>query len=159
MPYYTSEVANSLLERSFAGGKAVSPNRMHALLLLMEAEYSRKTRGRNLLHEASMNVTPEGLVFPSVEWKFGCYRGSYIKRYSRDANDGAFCIATGQDTIFDAVIALVWAGSMGYSDDELMAATTRSNVWQHALDRSERYVKTVDATEGLQYRNMLPEFA
>ena len=159
MPYYTLKVANSILERSFASGKDVSPNRMHALLLLLEAEYSRKTRGRNLLHEASLNVTPGGLVFPSVEWKFGCYRGSYIKRYSRDANDGAFCLATGQDTIFDTVMALVWTGSLGYSDDGLMAATTRGSVWQHALDRGERYVKTVDATQESQYRNMLPEFA
>lgn len=83
----------------------------------------------------------------------------HIKRYSRDANDGAFCIATGQDTIFDTVVATVWTGSMGYSDDELMAATTRGSAWQHALDRGERYVETADAVEELQYRNMLPEFA
>lgn len=159
MPYYTSVVTNSVLERSFEDKRYVSPNRLHALLLLMEAEYYRKTRGNHLLSEATMNVTPEGLVFPSVSWKFDCYRGTHIERYSRDAKGNAYCVAAGQDRIFDAVLALVWAGTSGYSDDGLLAATTRGSAWQHCLDRGLSQVKTVDVVQGLQYRNLLPELA
>lgn len=159
MSYYISVVANSVLERSFEDKRYVSPNRLHALLLLMEAEYYRKTRGNHLLSEAVMNVTPEGLVFPSVSWKFDCYRGTHIERYSRDAKGSVYCVAAGQDRIFDAVLALVWAGTSGYSDDGLLAATTRGSEWQHCLDRGLSQVKTVDVVQGLQYRNLLPELA
>lgn len=159
MSYSSAHVSNSILALSFSDGQHITPDRLQSLLLLLEAEYWRKS-GKRLTEEPFLAVTGNGLAFYSSSWKFDCYCGGTIARYARDPLGRAYHIPSGGDSVFDSSLALVWSGTRRYNDEELAQETTRCALWRKCLDKEgESSIEATDVLGSLRYREAFPEFS
>lgn len=123
-------VANSILKKSFEDGIYITPLKLNCLTYFLYSNYLFKT-GDVLFTELFMK-TDEGLVLPSLDFKFGCFQNNVITKFAKDSKGKIFII---NDDSFLECLSYIWSKYKYMSECEMLNCLNSTN----AIKKREVY--------------------
>lgn len=83
-------VANSIIKKSIEDKHLITPVILYNLVFLVYCDYFC-LNNKKLFNEQFIK-TEQGLILPSLYYKFNCYGNDFIKTFSKNANKEVFYI-------------------------------------------------------------------